>query len=102
MPADELISIRMTRPIPMRKAPPGCAVSHAERYCRSDKRPLRSFKILEQRISEPSRVSVVKIDKGCLVVNMTLAVPPAATPGDMCLGGEPTVELRIEVSTKAH
>ena len=100
VPLDELISVGMTRPIPMQKAPAGCAVRHTERYCRDDKQAIRAYNVLEQRTSATSTVDKISIDKGCVVVEMNLAVPIATGGGNMCEGGVAKVYLKLQVSAR--
>jgi len=99
--ADEQISVAITRPIPLRNAPPGCEVRHTERYCRDDGQVVKSYKVLEQSTSGSSAVESFALDRGCLAIEMKLGMPVSSVAGNSCEAGIAKVSLKLLVSTKA-
>ena len=97
---DEIITLGRTQPIPVEKAPKGCIVQHSAKYCRADKRAITSVRILEERTLGKSSVKAPRIEAGCVVVDMLLAVPISQTAADKCQGGEPQVSVKLQVGAR--
>lgn len=99
-PKDEQVELEFLRPIPMDNAPAGCGVAMSERYCRTDKLPVRSFLILHQRITGKSSIDKVAIDNGCVKVDVRIGVEEDKSGKAQCVGGKPLVSLRLVLSAQ--
>lgn len=97
---EEIIILGRTQPIPIKGAPKGCAVKHAARYCRPDKLPIKSVNVLEQRMSGLSTMAEPRIDQGCVVIDMTLAVAVTRKDPEQCTGGEAKLTVKLQVSVR--
>lgn len=97
---DEIITLGRTQPIPVENAPKGCVVQHSARYCRADKRAITSVRVLEERTLGLSSVKAPRIEAGCVIVDMSLAVPVSQTAADKCQGGEPKVSIKLQIGAR--
>ncbi|RFC32561.1 MAG: hypothetical protein DID92_2727745556 [Candidatus Nitrotoga sp. SPKER] len=97
-PLDEQLEVELTYPIPITQAPVGCVMTLIERYCRADNELVTSFLVLHQRTVGRSSIEKITIDNGCLVAEVKLGVGEDRTGNAQCVGGEPSVRLRLLIS----
>lgn len=99
-PLDEQLEVELTYPIPITQAPVGCVMTLIERYCRADNEPVTSFIVLHQRTVGRSSIEKIAIDTGCVVAHLKLGVEEDSTGNAQCVGGEPSVRLRLQLSAR--
>lgn len=98
---DEEATYQFSRPIPIIGTTLGCHVSVYERICRTDKLRITALEVLSKTVAGASELTSVTVDRGgCAFLRATVGVEVSTVPAYKCVGGEPSIDVRLLLKAK--